>query len=276
VSGGLPLDEELALASAPARDAVLGDVLFDLRTREVVIDLRPAVTPESGINGAVAKTWIGVPTPTVVLGRRAGSARAQRVFDVTVVLLTLPLWFPLLLGLMLLVKLTSRGPALFVHTRVGRYGTMIACPKLRTMEVDADRRLAMLLASDEQLRDEFDDRFKLRRDPRVTRVGRVLRSTGLDELPQLICVLRGTMSLVGPRPIVPDETMYYGRYLELMQSTRPGCTGLWQVSGRNDLSYAQRVAYDVEYVLTRTVWRDVKILFATLRLVCVPKRRGGY
>ena len=133
-----------------------------------------------------------------------------------------------------------------------------------------------MLDSDPDLRNEFDNTFKLRRDPRVTKVGRILRISGLDEMPQLWCVLKGSMSLVGPRPIVEGETEYFGQYLAIVQRVRPGLTGLWQVSGRNDIPYPMRVAYDVQYVLTRTLWSDIKILFATLTLVVRPKRRGAY
>ncbi len=126
------------------------------------------------------------------------------------------------------------------------------------------------------LRSEFENTCKLRLDPRVTRFGRMLRRTGLDELPQFLAILRGEMSLVGPRPIVARETTYYGPFLPLMQSVRPGLTGLWQVSGRNDVSYEARVAYDVQYVLTRTLWYDVKLIAKTLLLEFQPARRGSY
>jgi lipopolysaccharide/colanic/teichoic acid biosynthesis glycosyltransferase len=144
------------------------------------------------------------------------------------------------------------------------------------MALDAELRLEMLLSSDPVLRTEYEASFKLRRDPRITRVGSVLRRSGLDELPQLFAVLRGTMSLVGPRPVVPAETEYYGPYLPLVQTVRPGLTGLWQVSGRNDLAYPLRVAFDIEYVLTQTLWSDVKMIVRTVSLVFRPNRRGAY
>ena len=144
------------------------------------------------------------------------------------------------------------------------------------MVADAEGGLDTLLSSNPELRNEFDDMFKLRRDPRITRFGRLLRRSGLDELPQLFAVLTGAMSLVGPRPIVSRETKYYGQYLPLMQSVRPGLTGLWQVSGRNDIAYPRRVALDVQYVLTQTLWSDLKMLLKTVALAFRPARRGSY
>jgi lipopolysaccharide/colanic/teichoic acid biosynthesis glycosyltransferase len=144
------------------------------------------------------------------------------------------------------------------------------------MALDADERLEELLASNIELAEEFRSTFKLRRDPRVTRLGRVLRKSGLDELPQLFAVLLGHMSLVGPRPIVGAETQYYGPYLPLVQTTKPGLTGLWQVSGRNDIPYPLRVAFDVQYVLTRTLWGDIKLIARTAILMLRPSRRGSY
>ncbi len=193
-----------------------------------------------------------------------------------VVALTAPLWLPLLGLLAFAVKCTSRGPAFYAQERLGRGGVPFRCVKLRTMVVDAEGGLETLLSSDAALRNEFDDMFKLRRDPRVTRFGRLLRRSGLDELPQLFAIFTGEMSLVGPRPIVSCETKYYGQYLPLMQSVRPGLTGLWQVSGRNDIPYPLRVACDVQYVLTRTIWSDAGMIAKTVSLAFHPARRGAY
>jgi lipopolysaccharide/colanic/teichoic acid biosynthesis glycosyltransferase len=208
--------------------------------------------------------------------RKAANQSLKRVFDVAVVALAAPLWLPLLGVLALCVKLTSRGPAFYVQTRRGQGGRRLACRKLRTMLPDADKRLELILSSDPALREEFEANYKLRHDPRVTRFGRFLRKSGLDELPQLLAVLHGDMSLVGPRPIVDAETGYYGEYLELVEAVRPGMTGLWQVSGRSDLPYRQRVALDVEYVVTSTFWSDVAVLAKTVLLAFRPSRRGAY
>jgi lipopolysaccharide/colanic/teichoic acid biosynthesis glycosyltransferase len=252
---------------------VAGELVIDLRTRKVAIDLRP---PDSLRSTRARHLWRETPTPTVTLVRGAGEDRVKRVFDVVLAVITMPLWVPLLAVLALIVKCTSRGPAFYVHERIGQHGQPLRCPKLRTMVVDADRRLESLLQTNPELRNEFDERFKLRCDPRVTRVGRVLRVTGLDELPQLWCALKGTMSWVGPRPIVNAEREYFGPYLPIVQSVRPGLTGLWQVSGRNDIPYSQRVAYEVEYVLTRGFWSDIRILGATIVSTLRYRGRGGY
>ena len=172
--------------------------------------------------------------------------------------------------------MTSRGPAFYRHERVGRSGRPIGCLKLRTMVVDADGRLAELLASDPALAEEFALTFKLKKDPRVTRLGHLLRRTSLDELPQLVNVLRGEMSLVGPRPITEEEMRRYGQYMPIVLSARPGMTGLWQVSGRNDVSYATRVALDVQYAFGQSLGGDLSILARTVRRVLRPSRGGAY
>lgn len=245
-------------------------VVLDLERGEFVIDLRtvgpdaePASRPE-------------VVVPPVDLDRAGRGAGRKRALDLLAVSATAPLWLTAVAVLAALVRLTSPGGAFFVQPRVGRRGRMFGCVKLRTMRVDADEHLRELLARDPEARREYARNFKLRRDPRITRVGRVLRVTGLDELPQLGAVLSGEMSLVGPRPVVPEETVYYGPYLELVQSLRPGLTGLWQVSGRNDLPYEQRVALDVEYALTRTLRGDLAIIARTLLLALRPAQRGAY
>ena len=138
------------------------------------------------------------------------------------------------------------------------------------------RRLADLLASDPILADEFAETFKLKDDPRVTRFGRFLRRTSLDELPQLLNVLRGEMSLVGPRPITEAEMRRYGRYMPIVLSARPGMTGLWQVSGRNDVSYATRVALDVQYAFGQSFGKDLSILARTAVRVLRPSQGGAY
>src|SRR3546814_19579645 len=132
------------------------------------------------------------------------------------------------------MSISSRGPVLFAHQRVGRYGKMFPCLKFRTMRVDADRVLAELLATSPVARAEWDRDFKLRDDPRITPIGGILRKTSLDELPQLLNVLAGHMSIVGPRPIVPDEIESYGQFFAAYSSVRPGLTGFWPVGGGNN------------------------------------------
>jgi len=162
----------------------------------------------------------------------------------------------------------------FSHTRVGRDRALFQCHKFRTMYVDADQRLADLLSRDEDAKREWETHFKLKNDPRITSLGSFLRKSSLDELPQLFNVLKGDMSLVGPRPVVEEELKLYGEYASDYLSARPGITGLWQVSGRNDLDYNERVTLDVTYVRQWTNWLDLRILMKTVLVVFT--HRGAY
>jgi exopolysaccharide production protein ExoY len=204
----------------------------------------------------------------------ASSARAQRVLDVIGALLIGLALLPFIVLVALSIALTSRGPIVFKQRRIGRDGLPFMCWKFRTMVVDAEERLADLLSRDPDARAEWTRDHKLRHDPRITLIGRFLRKTSLDELPQLYNVIEGTMSLVGPRPIVLSECDRYGRYFSAYCSVRPGITGLWQISGRNDVSYRRRVAYDVMYSRRRSVTMDMKILAMTLP--CVALQKGAY
>jgi lipopolysaccharide/colanic/teichoic acid biosynthesis glycosyltransferase len=269
------VETTLAEASDGAVYTLPGELTIDLLTREISLDLR-AVERERTSIAARFESDREIRQNTRIAFGKPRNDRGKRVFDMIVVALTAPLWLPLLGLLAFAVKCTSRGPAFYAHERLGRGGVPFRCVKLRTMVVDADGGLETLLSSDPALRNEFDDMFKLRRDPRVTRFGRLLRRSGLDELPQLFAIFTGEMSLVGPRPIVTRETKYYGQYLPLMQSVRPGLTGLWQVSGRNDIPYPLRVACDVQYVLTRTIWSDARMIAKTVSLAFHPARRGAY
>jgi exopolysaccharide production protein ExoY len=204
----------------------------------------------------------------------ASSARAQRMLDVTGALLIGLALLPFIILVALSIALTSHGPVVFKQRRIGRDGLPFMCWKFRTMVVDAEERLADLLSRDPEARSEWMRDHKLRHDPRITLIGRFLRKTSLDELPQLFNVIEGTMSLVGPRPIVLSECDRYGRYFRAYCSVRPGITGLWQISGRNDVSYRRRVAYDVVYSRRRSVTMDMKILAMTLPSVALQK--GAY
>ena len=165
------------------------------------------------------------------------------------------------------------GPIFFSHPRIGVGGRPFRCLKFRTMVVDADRVLEDALAQDPVLAEEWMSSRKLRRDPRVTTFGSFLRKTSLDELPQLLNVLRRDMSLVGPRPIVENEIHFYGDDITHYYATRPGLTGLWQISGRSGVSYMRRVELDTWYVNNRTTWRDVVVLLKTVPVVL--RRRGA-
>jgi Undecaprenyl-phosphate galactose phosphotransferase WbaP len=166
-----------------------------------------------------------------------------------------------------LIKLESRGPVVYRQERVGHRGRRFVVWKFRTMVHNAETVLSSHLEKCPELKDEWHRKHKLRSDPRVTRMGRLLRRTSLDELAQLWNVVRGDMSLVGPRPIVEEETKHYNGHMVDYLSVKPGLTGLWQVSGRNDLSYERRVALDVHYVRNWSVWLDLRILTQTLGVI---------
>ncbi len=187
-------------------------------------------------------------------------------FDQILAALLLVLLSPLFLAIASLVR-ADGGPAFFGHKRLGMNGEIFHCLKFRTMVTDADKILHELLARDPQARAEWAATQKLRDDPRITPIGRYLRKTSLDELPQLLNVLRGDMSLVGPRPIVETEIAHYGKDITYYYETRPGMTGLWQVSGRSDASYARRVQLDLWYVKNWTLWHDMAILLKTVPAV---------
>jgi len=180
---------------------------------------------------------------------------------------------PLLLTLIIIVR-ADGGPAFYRHRRIGAGGRAFDCIKFRSMVVDADRVLRRVLATDRAAAKEWAATQKLRDDPRVTPIGRFLRRSSLDELPQLLNVLRGEMSLVGPRPIVHAEVAKYGTNIEHYYAAKPGITGLWQVSGRSEMSYVRRVQLDAWYVRNWTLWHDIAILFKTIPAVFL--QRGAH
>lgn len=188
----------------------------------------------------------------------------SRVIDITVAVILLVFLAPLMLFIAIGVWVSNPGPIFFAHRRIGRGGRVFHCLKFRTMATDAERRLKHILATDPAARAEWQRDFKLRNDPRVFGFGRILRKSSLDELPQLFNVLRGDMSLVGPRPITEDEVHRYGRYFSYYCAVRPGITGLWQISGRNDVSYRRRIAFDVVYARHRRPQLDFLIMLRTI------------
>lgn len=201
---------------------------------------------------------------------RARSLRretTQRLLDLVVASAALAVLALPMAVIALVVRLSSPGPVVFAQSRVGHQGRPFRCLKFRTMRAGADTELAVLLENDTGARAAFAANFKLADDPRVTRVGRVLRRTSLDELPQLINVLRGDMSLVGPRPVLPEELWRYGDRGQIVLQVRPGMTGPWQVGGRNAIPYPERVRLDVDFVLHRSVPGDIRILARTARYV---------
>jgi Undecaprenyl-phosphate galactose phosphotransferase WbaP len=197
---------------------------------------------------------------------------AKRGFDIVAASLILVTLSSLLLAIAIMVR-RGGGPALYCHKRVGFEGRTFGCIKFRSMEVNGDQILADLLANDADAAAEWAATQKLRNDPRITPIGRFLRHTSLDELPQLLNVLRGEMSLVGPRPVVQSELSFYGEDAEYYMLARPGLTGLWQVSGRSDTTYEQRVHLDVWYVRNWSLWHDLAILMKTIPVVLF--RRGA-
>lgn len=201
------------------------------------------------------------------------SQRAKRALDLFGATIGGLLISPLLLVTVFLIKLDSPGPAIYGQERLGTGGQTFRCRKFRTMCLDAEKSLDEHLQNDPTLQAEWERDQKLHGDPRVTRVGRFLRKTSLDELPQLWNVLKGEMSLVGPRPIVKAEVPRYGSMYELYKRVRPGISGLWQVGGRSDTGYAERVALDAYYVRNWSVWLDLVILARTV--ATVASRRGA-
>ena len=198
----------------------------------------------------------------------------KRAFDLVGAVAGIALLSPLLVMLALLVKFSDGGKVLYGHRRIGRNGEVFRCLKFRTMVENGDEVLAAHFAGNPQSRDEWLATRKLQDDPRVTRVGAVLRKLSLDELPQIFNILRGDMSIVGPRPVVRDELELYGAAAECYLKSRPGLTGLWQVSGRNDVSYRARVAFDRHYVENWSFASDLKIIVRTVPAVF--SSRGSY
>lgn len=210
-----------------------------------------------------------VPTPADRL-----HAIVKRTFDIIFSTIAIVFLAPLLVCLMAAVRLTSPGPVFYSQMRVGRGGEAFKFYKFRSMRVDAENALRELLTNDFAAREEWEKYQKLVNDPRVTPIGKILRQTSLDELPQFWNVLRGDMSVVGPRPVTAGERTRYGDCWRYYCAVRPGITGLWQVSGRSSLTYEDRVRLDVEYVRGASILLDLKILLRTITVVL--GMRGSY
>ena len=199
---------------------------------------------------------------------------SKKVFDFISSVFLIVLFAPIFVVLYFVVFLSTKGHPLFTHERIGKNGKSFMVYKFRTMFIDADERLELLLENCDECKKEWENDFKLKNDPRITKIGKFLRKTSLDELPQFINVLKGEMSLVGPRPIVEDEIKKYGEYFEYFTSVKPGITGLWQVSGRNDIDYDERVQLDVWYVRNWSIELDIQILIKTILVVL--RGKGSY
>jgi Undecaprenyl-phosphate galactose phosphotransferase WbaP len=198
----------------------------------------------------------------------------KRFVDLAIFILGVILILPFLLVIACLVKSSSPGPVLYGHKRLGINGKHFTAYKFRSMVTDSKERLHKLFESNPEIKKEWDKNHKLQNDPRVTAIGGFLRRTSLDEFPQLLNILKGEMSLVGPRPIVDEEVSRYGEDFDWIFSVKPGMTGMWQVSGRSETDYAARVLYDSYYLQSWSVWLDIWILFMTFGAVI--RGKGAY
>jgi len=249
----------------------------DPRTEHVVAELSENYFLDFiGIPSFRMLSYLFGPHPRLVASYSLNGVarRLKRIVDLLVSGVALVVLGPLLLLVALVIKLDSPGPVFYRHQRLGRNMRPFKLLKFRTMHRDAAARLKELLASNPELAREYESTFKLKNDPRVTRVGKLLRRLSIDELPQFFNILVGEMSFVGPRPIVDDEVKYYRDFSLLLFRVRPGATGLWQVSGRSDTSYESRVRLDTRYVQEWTFWDDLRIIVRTLPAVLA--RRGAY
>ncbi len=259
------VNEDRLIPATDGHSVLYGATAFPGSENLVQTKIRTGLLPEHG--GDDAGNRLGANSASNGVYARIG----KRVLDVALVILTLPVSVPLVL-LFALALFVESGQPFYQQKRVGRGGREFSIWKLRTMVRDADARLATLLDSDIKLRAEWNATQKLKNDPRITPVGRFLRATSLDEVPQLFNVLLGDMSLVGPRPMLPDQLPLYGNpkaYFAL----RPGLTGLWQVSDRNESYFSYRSVLDRQYLKTLSIWQDLAIM---LRTVSVVLRRTGY
>ncbi|MEX5727784.1 exopolysaccharide production protein ExoY [Rhodovulum iodosum] len=198
---------------------------------------------------------------------RQRSQLQKQLFDRAFAALALLFLLPFFVVITLLLLIADGGPVLFSQERIGQHGRPFKCLKFRTMVRDAEARLDELLQADPEARREWQTIRKLTNDPRIHCIGVILRKTSLDELPQFLNVLRGDMSVVGPRPILMEEAVYYGANFKEYMSVKPGVTGAWQVSGRSNTTFEERVAMDVDYVHNRTFWCDLKIIWRTIAVV---------
>ncbi len=210
------------------------------------------------------------------LSRVLDGNSAKRLFDVLFSLAVLIVCSPIYLVVAVLIAIDSPGPVFYVQRRVGKNFRSFGCIKFRTMVHNADDLLVEMFDRSPHVRQEFEADFKLRQDPRITPIGRFLRYTSLDEFPQFLNVLMGDMSVVGPRPLVPEELPKYGRHIEKVLTIKPGITGLWQVSGRNDIPYERRVQIDVYYASNRNWLLDLLIVFRTIGVMIFPRNNGAY
>lgn len=209
------------------------------------------------------KVEMSLSLPVTLIEKSFGYNLIKRIIDITGSLFLLTVTWPLFIIIPLLIKCDSSGPVFFLQKRLGLKGKIFHAIKFRSMVAKAED----MLKSEQELMQEYLKCYKIAEDPRVTKIGYYLRKSSLDEIPQIFNILKGDMSLVGPRPIVIVELEKYGRHKDEFLSVKPGLTGLWQVSGRNELTYEERVALDIKYIRERSVWMDIMILFKTFYAV---------
>jgi Undecaprenyl-phosphate galactose phosphotransferase WbaP len=267
-----PLYGVIALPNASAQDVatLIDGAESAIFSRWLLISNTSSITPMWAVPKSVGGLLTldldpRTHTPTMLAWKRA--------LDILLVVILLILFIPLMLVIAMGIKLTSRGNVLYGHKRIGMNERTFSAWKFRTMYQESDLLLAKLLASDPEARQAWARQRKLARDPRITSFGRFLRTSSLDELPQLWNVLCGEMSLVGPRPIMQDEVRQYGEFYSIYSQVPSGVTGLWQVSGRSSTSYSERVLLDVFYVRNWSMWLDLSILLRTCGVVAF--RRGA-
>ena len=253
--------------------------------QEIITEIQPRVKNISFIPDLIGTPMAGVDASILfsekilMLNLRNNLSRMynrifKRVFDLVLTIIGGVIISPILLIITVAVCISNRGGIIFSHKRVGMYGKSFYCYKFQTMVKDADKVLEKYLAENPAARREWEETFKLTNDPRVTKLGNFLRRTSLDELPQLWNVILGDMSLVGPRPIIEEEVPRYGKNIREYYMVLPGITGMWQVSGRSDTTYPERVAMDTWYVRNWSVWIDIMYLFKTVKAVLTS--RGAY
>ena len=253
--------------------------------QELIKDIQPRVENISFIPDLIGTPMAGVDASILfsekilMLNLRNNLSRSynrvfKRIFDLTLTIFGTVLIMPLLIAISLAVAWENHGKIIFSHKRIGMHGKKFFCYKFQTMVPDAEEKLREYLKDNPDAQKEWNETFKLTNDPRVTKFGNFLRRTSLDELPQLWNVIRGEMSLVGPRPIVEEEISRYGENIREYYMVLPGITGMWQVSGRSDTTYSERVAMDTWYVRNWSVWIDIMYLFKTVKAVLTEK--GAY
>ena len=199
----------------------------------------------------------------------------KRCFDILFSIFAIVITLPITIPIAIIIKFTDGGNVIYGHKRVGKNGKIFKVLKFRSMYMNADQKLKDILENDLQVKEEWEKNFKLKNDPRITPIGKFLRKTSLDELPQFINVLKGDMSVVGPRPVVEEELIkYYKEKAELYKSVKPGITGYWQVEGRSDTNYDERIKMDEYYIKNQSFFLDLKIILKTIKIVITGK--GAY